>query len=202
MLKYVAANLGRAPAALKPSLEMCQEVHHIIPRRLPCWRAYVGAVVLAAIGLAVQHWGPVAPGSWKFFVVYALPIVIAARRCGLWPSALCGVISVLGAALLWGGSFDGTSGAFFTLLAVWFLGKRPGGSQQRLAWQDSELGSGAHLLWHNGGTGGFCSFLGIVREERLGVVLLSNSENSVDELGVKLLESLVEPKPAASPGAN
>jgi CubicO group peptidase (beta-lactamase class C family) len=47
------------------------------------------------------------------------------------------------------------------------------------------------LLWHNGGTGGFRSFLGISRSKNVGVIVLSNSESSVDELGLKVLEQLV-----------
>jgi CubicO group peptidase (beta-lactamase class C family) len=61
-----------------------------------------------------------------------------------------------------------------------------------LGWHVLSLSSCPHrVLWHNGGTGGYCSFLGFVREQGVGVVLLANSDNSVDEIGTKLLETLV-----------
>lgn len=43
------------------------------------------------------------------------------------------------------------------------------------------------VWWHNGGTGGSCSFVGIVPDQTIGVVVLSNSARSVDELAIKLL---------------
>ena len=49
-------------------------------------------------------------------------------------------------------------------------------------------GHGRELHWHNGGTGGYRSFLGFDLESRTGVVVLSNSGDSVDDLGFHLLE--------------
>jgi CubicO group peptidase (beta-lactamase class C family) len=46
----------------------------------------------------------------------------------------------------------------------------------------------AEIIFHDGGTGGFRSFLGFVNQKRLGVVVLSNSENDVDDIGLHLLE--------------
>lgn len=37
-----------------------------------------------------------------------------------------------------------------------------------------------NVTWHNGGTGGYRSFLGFDRENRTGIVILSDSANSVD----------------------
>ena len=48
------------------------------------------------------------------------------------------------------------------------------------------------MLWHNGGTGGFVSFCGMVKAKKLGVVVLSNSTVSVDEIGVLILKYLGE----------
>ena len=62
-----------------------------------------------------------------------------------------------------------------------------------LGWQFQSLdsfGRGPRLTWHNGGTGGYVSFLGFVKERDTGVVVLSNSANSVDELGVDILRVL------------
>jgi CubicO group peptidase (beta-lactamase class C family) len=47
------------------------------------------------------------------------------------------------------------------------------------------------ILWHNGGTGGYMSYLGFTEDGQFGVVVLSNASESVDDLGVGILESLV-----------
>lgn len=44
-----------------------------------------------------------------------------------------------------------------------------------------------HVAWHNGGTGGCRSFLGLDLDNRRAVVVLSNAANSVDQLAVELL---------------
>ena len=46
------------------------------------------------------------------------------------------------------------------------------------------------VIWHNGGTGGFRSFLGFTEDGRFGVVVLSNSGEEVDDLGMALLRDL------------
>jgi serine-type D-Ala-D-Ala carboxypeptidase/endopeptidase len=45
------------------------------------------------------------------------------------------------------------------------------------------------LIWHNGGTGGYHSFVGFNKAKRTGVVILSNSTNDIDDIGRYLLES-------------
>jgi CubicO group peptidase (beta-lactamase class C family) len=60
-----------------------------------------------------------------------------------------------------------------------------------------EVGLGWHILkkfdteivWHNGGTGGYHSFIGFDKKKRRGVVVLSNSTNDIDDIGRHLLES-------------
>jgi serine-type D-Ala-D-Ala carboxypeptidase/endopeptidase len=46
---------------------------------------------------------------------------------------------------------------------------------------------GDEIVWHNGGTGGFRSFAGFSKKSGLGVVVLSNTAISVDDIGVHLL---------------
>ena len=46
------------------------------------------------------------------------------------------------------------------------------------------------LLWHNGGTSGFRSFVGIARKSGTAVVALSNTARSVDRLGLRILKAL------------
>ncbi|MCB9850904.1 MAG: beta-lactamase family protein [Phycisphaerales bacterium] len=56
-----------------------------------------------------------------------------------------------------------------------------------LGWHVTETKSGT-VYWHNGGTGGFRSFVGFDRERKRGVVVLSNSKSSVDDIGMTLVK--------------
>ena len=51
---------------------------------------------------------------------------------------------------------------------------------------------GTEIVWHNGGTAGYHSFIGFVPTKRKGVVVLSNSANDIDDIGLHLLESQYE----------
>src|SRR5260370_26501749 len=56
------------------------------------------------------------------------------------------------------------------------------------------------IAWHDGGTGGFRSFVGYEPKERIGVVVLSNASTSsgVDDIGLHLLNPrlpLANPEP-------
>lgn len=48
---------------------------------------------------------------------------------------------------------------------------------------------GTEIIWHNGGTAGYHSFIGFDKKKGVGVVVLSNSTNDVDDIGLHLLES-------------
>ncbi len=48
------------------------------------------------------------------------------------------------------------------------------------------------IIWHNGGTGGYHSFLGYDPRQHLGVVVLSNSANSIDDIALHLLDPRYE----------
>ncbi len=56
-----------------------------------------------------------------------------------------------------------------------------------LGWHLSTRGERA-LYWHNGGTGGYRSFVGFDRARRFGVVVLSNGCYSADDVGWHLLD--------------
>jgi CubicO group peptidase (beta-lactamase class C family) len=51
------------------------------------------------------------------------------------------------------------------------------------------------IIWHDGQTGGYHSFLGILADEKTGVVVLVNSNYDIDAIGLHLLDPLV-PLPA------
>ena len=76
---------------------------------------------------------------------------------------------------------------------------RRGRLEQGLGWVSLPLrGDSRRMLWHNGGTGGFRSFIGFVPGTEVAVVVLSNSARSVDAIGFRILESISDaPQPAA-----
>lgn len=49
------------------------------------------------------------------------------------------------------------------------------------------------MVWHNGGTGGYRSFLAFIPETGVGVVVLGNSPQSLDALGQAILKHLDTP---------
>lgn len=55
-----------------------------------------------------------------------------------------------------------------------------------LAWMTRTTEEG-DIVWHNGGTGGYRSFIGFAAEGRRGVVVLANTAISVDDLGFAVL---------------
>jgi CubicO group peptidase (beta-lactamase class C family) len=63
------------------------------------------------------------------------------------------------------------------------------GAPRRIPGQCNSAAAGP-VLWHNGGTGGFRSFVAFVREANTAVVVLSNTARSVDRLGLRLLKAL------------
>ncbi len=63
---------------------------------------------------------------------------------------------------------------------------KAGGLRVGLAWHISK-GKNGDVIWHNGGTGGYRAFAGFVKETGMGVILLTNSTESVDDIGFYLL---------------
>jgi CubicO group peptidase (beta-lactamase class C family) len=61
-----------------------------------------------------------------------------------------------------------------------------------LAWMTTRKG----IIWHNGGTGGYRSFIGFTADGRHGVVLLSNTAFDPDDLGFATLNPAVPLSPA------
>jgi hypothetical protein len=66
-----------------------------------------------------------------------------------------------------------------------------------LAWLISTK-DGSEIIWHNGGTGGYRSFVGFNRKTRVGVVVLANTfnEGGVDDIGMHLLDASLPLLPA------
>jgi CubicO group peptidase (beta-lactamase class C family) len=58
-----------------------------------------------------------------------------------------------------------------------------------LGWHISPL-DGDQLIWHNGETGGYRSFLGFTKNHQQGIVVLTNSQSDPDNLAIMILHGL------------
>ncbi|MBN1271538.1 MAG: serine hydrolase [Candidatus Aminicenantes bacterium] len=64
----------------------------------------------------------------------------------------------------------------------------------------SKIGLGWHIrdnektliIWHNGGTGGYRTFCGFIKDKKIGVVVLSNMNIGTDDIGFHLLDNSYE----------
>jgi len=73
------------------------------------------------------------------------------------------------------------------------LGKRRGATSLGLGWMVLERRRRPTVIWHNGGTWGFCSFAGFVPSAGSAVVVLSNTTRGVERLGFQLAEAARQP---------
>lgn len=55
-----------------------------------------------------------------------------------------------------------------------------------LGWHVLQNGAD-EIIWHNGGTGGYHSFIGFIKSKKRGVVVLTNSSQSIDDIGLRIL---------------
>ncbi|MGA3185819.1 MAG: serine hydrolase [Bryobacteraceae bacterium] len=60
-----------------------------------------------------------------------------------------------------------------------------------LAWHIFSNAAGGTIIWHNGGTGGYRTFMGYDPKTRIGVVVLANASTAagVDDIGLHLLDA-------------
>ena len=65
-----------------------------------------------------------------------------------------------------------------------------------LAWHILTTAAGSAITWHNGGTGGYRTFIGFDPARHAGVVVLSNSATSVDDIGLHFVDPRVPLAPA------
>lgn len=69
--------------------------------------------------------------------------------------------------------------------------RKQGNNQIGLGWVTSK-GKEGDIVWHNGGTGGYRTFIGFVKATGKGVVVLTNSNKGADDIGFHLLDPQVE----------
>ncbi len=63
---------------------------------------------------------------------------------------------------------------------------KAGAMRVGLGWHIAK-GKNGDVVWHNGGTGGYRTFAGFVKETGVGVVVLTNSNTGADDIGFHLL---------------
>lgn len=195
MLSFLRANLDPPGTPAGAALRTCHA-----PRPVAWWRR-VGVGSLQALGLAaatllILRAAPVPAGSLKFLAVFYLPVLAALAWKGFWAGVWAAAAVWVGSLLL-GNSWMAWGPASVSLLiflsaAGQMAGYLPPRGRVRLGWQEGAVGPGGTALWHNGGTGGYCSFVGFVAETQVGVTVLSNSANDVDSIGMSLLKCLHE----------
>lgn len=74
------------------------------------------------------------------------------------------------------------------------------GAEIGLNWITRTTENGS-IVWHNGGTGGFRTFLGFDPAREVGVVVLTNSGHGADDIGFHLIDSTLPLAPAPTPPA-
>lgn len=68
----------------------------------------------------------------------------------------------------------------------------PGGTVRiGLGWHVRLGPEGGRIVWHNGGTGGYHSWAGYDPTRRVGVVVLTNSTENIDDLGLHLVDPAI-----------
>jgi CubicO group peptidase (beta-lactamase class C family) len=195
MLTFLRANLDPPGTPVGAALRACHA-----PRPVAWWRR-IGVGALHALGLAaasllILRADQVPAGSLKFLAVFYLPVLAALAWKGFWAGVWAAAAVWVGSLLLgsswlaWGPA--GVSVLIFLAAAGHGAGYLPPRGRVRLGWQEGAVGPGGTALWHNGGTGGYRSFVGFVAETQVGVAVLSNSANDVDSIGMSLLKCLHE----------
>jgi CubicO group peptidase (beta-lactamase class C family) len=195
MLTFLRANLAPGETPIHDALTACHEPRPLA-RKFPPW--YLIAALLAAVSLLTQWFVPVPPGSRAYLAVFVLPVLAAYAWRGIGTGVLASALVWAGTLALWGDQFGWKSAGSILVVISGLLyvvrGYLPSagvGGEVMPGWFSVWFGE-ARGRWHNGGTGGFRSFVAFVADSRVAVAVLSNSANDVDSIGVELLRYLHE----------
>ncbi|HMA40670.1 MAG TPA: serine hydrolase [Gemmatimonadales bacterium] len=99
-------------------------------------------------------------------------------------------------------NLDSSRGPLARPLHETHVSRRAAGSPNMtigLAWHILAPPGGGSIVWHNGGTGGYRSFIGFDPVRRVGVVLLTNSVVGADDIGFHLLDASLPLRPPPKP---
>ena len=84
-------------------------------------------------------------------------------------------------------------------MAAQLVPRRPTGAPAlaiALGWLIATTPAGNEVVWHNGGTGGYRTFIGFEPKKGVGVVVLTNISTSSDDLAREILDPSLVPKAA------
>jgi serine-type D-Ala-D-Ala carboxypeptidase/endopeptidase len=87
-------------------------------------------------------------------------------------------------------------------MAAQLVPRRPTGTPGlsiALGWHIFTTPAGNEVVWHNGGTGGYRTFVGFEPKKRVGVVMLTNISTSIDDLAREILDPSLAAKAAQTP---
>ena len=59
-----------------------------------------------------------------------------------------------------------------------------------LGWHLESINSDDEILWHNGGTGGCRTFIGLIKSKKIGLTILSNSTQDITDFGFNLITEI------------
>ena len=128
-----------------------------------------------------------------------LPAIATYAWRGFGAGLLASLLVWAGTFMLWGQDefgWDTPQGIMLAMAIVMYQLRRylPSagtGHEVMPGWHSHWFGD-ARARWHDGGTGGFCSYVGFVSDSKVAVAVLSNSANDVDTIGVELLRHVHE----------
>jgi CubicO group peptidase (beta-lactamase class C family) len=195
-LSFMAASMNPGTSPLSQAARLCQRLYPKTEKPQGSWEAYSLALLLSGLSLLVQWQFGLVPGNAQFVLALFAPMLVGAWFGGVGPGLLATAATVAGTYFL---QHDHNFGWWVGLLfgggASFAISRRAGlrGRGVMLAWQYQRLypfDRGPRMVWHNGGTGGYASFVGFTRETEAAVVVLANSEQSVDSVGVDVLKLL------------
>ncbi len=124
----------------------------------------------------------------------------ALSGAGALRSTVTDMLTYLAANLI--ADVDSTRGPLGPALHATHVRRREAGGTQMgigLAWHLATRPDGGVIVWHNGGTGGYRTFSGYDAGRRIGVVVLTNSNISADDIGFHLLAPVIPLHPPQLP---
>lgn len=195
VLTFVAASANPATSPLCQAARLCQRLYPAEKARTS-WNALSFAILLGGLSLLAQWLFGLSPGHLSFLLAVLGPTVVSAWFGDLLRGLLATAITIGGTAILQHQhDFAWWYGLLVGGVVSYLISRRAGPRSQgsMLGWQNQRLylfGRGPRVVWHNGGTGGYASFVGFTRESEAVVVVLANSEKSVDSVGIDILKLL------------
>jgi len=213
VLRFTAASMNRTTSPLTEAVQLCQRLYKT-RKALPSWKAYALALLFSGLGVFAQWHFRLASRNPSLVLAVGWPTLFAASYLGLAPGLLAAATTVAGTYFLQHGhNFSLWAELVMSViwLSAGFALRRSGLRNRRvmLGWQHQRLYQldgvgidarnvwvrmarhvfhpfkrGPRLVWHNGGTGGYRSFVGFTPETQAAVVVLANSAKSVDSVGV------------------